>query len=255
MRPKLTSVSNGILESALKKRRYNQDLFSIVAPQYRKATIALSFGRDASWKRKMVACLPNVESGLIADIACGTGDIIALLNKKYSKCCVFGIDLSPEMLAQGHAQGNVSNAAVQDMAALGLRNASCEIVTGCYALRNAPDMQGTLREVRRILKDEGTAAFLDFSRSENRIIAAAQKMLLNLWGSVWGIILHGNPAVYSYIAKSLMHFPPRAKLRHCMAEAGFSVVKSQLFFFGMLELLVCRPIANLDSLDILAGQK
>jgi demethylmenaquinone methyltransferase/2-methoxy-6-polyprenyl-1,4-benzoquinol methylase len=232
------------LDSAPDKRRYNQKLFSIVAPRYNKATVALSFGQDTFWKRKLVACLPRLENGTIADIACGTGDISALLCKAYSSCCIIGIDISPHMLAEGRRQGNVVRASVQDMAALGLRDSSCKIVTGCYALRNAPDIRCALREMRRILKDDGTAAFLDFSRSENRVVAAVQHLLLSFWGSVWGILLHGNPAVYSYIARSLAHFPRRMELRRCMNEAGFTVIQSQQFFRGMLELLVCRPVVR-----------
>jgi ubiquinone/menaquinone biosynthesis methyltransferase len=248
MRSRLAPISYDTLESAPDKRRYNQKLFSIVAPRYDRATVALSFGRDAFWKRKLVASLPRLENGTIADIACGTGDVTALLCKAYSGCRVFGIDLSPPMLAAGRRQGNIGTAAVQDMATLGLRDASCEIVTGCYALRNAPDIRCALREVRRVLTNEGTAAFLDFSRPENRAVAAVQHLLLGFWGSVWGIILHGNPAVYSYIARSLRYFPRRMELRRCMKEAGFAVIQSQQFFWGMLELLICRPIARRDSM-------
>jgi demethylmenaquinone methyltransferase / 2-methoxy-6-polyprenyl-1,4-benzoquinol methylase len=244
MQSRLAPVSNDILDSAPDKRRYNQKLFSIVAPRYNIATMALSFGQDAFWKRKLVACLPRMENGAIVDIACGTGDISALLCQAYSGCCVIGIDLSPHMLAVGRRQGTIKTAAVQDMAALGLRDASCEMVTGCYALRNAPDVRCTLREVRRVLKDNGTAAFLDFSRSENRFVAAVQHLLLGFWGSVWGILLHGNPAVYSYIARSLGRFPCRMELRRCMKEAGFTVIQSQQFFRGMLELLICRPMVR-----------
>jgi demethylmenaquinone methyltransferase/2-methoxy-6-polyprenyl-1,4-benzoquinol methylase len=237
----LTTISNTILENPTAKRRYNQKLFSIVAPQYRRATVALSFGFDSSWKQRLVASLPRLDTGVIADIACGTGDVTALLDKAYTGCKVIGVDLSPGMLAAGRAQGNLPCALIQDMAALGLRDASCDVVTGCYALRNAPDIQSALREIRRICKDSGTAAFLDFSRSPNRVMAAVQYLLLYLWGSVWGIVLHGNPAVYAYIARSLMRFPGRNALRRQLGDAGFTVSKSRLFFGGMLELIVCRP--------------
>ncbi len=250
MRHKLAAVSNDILENAGEKRMYNRALFSIVAPQYHKATIALSFGRDSHWKRIMIAHLPYLKNGFITDLACGTGDITALLNKAYSECFVLGIDLSKEMLFLGQSRGNVRNGAVQDMGVLGLRDGSCEIVTGCYALRNAPDIDAALREVRRILTKNGTAAFLDFSRSENRFVAAIQHLLLNFWGSLWGIILHGNPAIYSYIAKSLRHFPPREKLHTRLFEAGLDIVRSKLFCGGMIELLVCRPLMDWDFTNI-----
>lgn len=249
MQSRLAPISRNILDSAPDKRRYNQRLFSIVAPRYRIAAAALSFGRDAFWKRKLVACLPRLDTGAIADIACGTGDVTGLLCRAFPGCCVIGIDLSPGMLAQGRRHGNIDKAAVQDMAALGLRDASFEIVTGCYALRNAPDIYTALREARRIIKDEGIAAFLDFSRSENRAIAAVQHLVLGFWGGLWGLLLHRNPAVYSYIARSLMHYPARMELRRCMKNAGFNVVQSQFFFYGMLELVVCRPIVNQDCQD------
>ena len=39
-----------------------------------------------------------------------------------------------------------------------------DIVTGGYALRNAPNLETVIDEVNRVLKPCGVAAFLDFSK-------------------------------------------------------------------------------------------
>jgi demethylmenaquinone methyltransferase/2-methoxy-6-polyprenyl-1,4-benzoquinol methylase len=63
------------LEDAEKKKYYNERVFSDIAPRYEFITRALSFGRDAAWKRTLVSLLPSHESPVCVDLACGTGDL------------------------------------------------------------------------------------------------------------------------------------------------------------------------------------
>jgi demethylmenaquinone methyltransferase/2-methoxy-6-polyprenyl-1,4-benzoquinol methylase len=113
-----------------------------------------------------------------------------------------------------------------------------DVVTGSYALRNAPDLRVALREIRRILKPGGTAAFLDFSKSPNFLSQCFTYRLLKFWGGFWGLLLHGTPEVYAYIAESLDQFPDRAALRDLLTQEGFTNIQSQKFYFGIVELIV-----------------
>ena len=233
------------------KRRYNEALFEEVAPRYDFVTRALSLGRDAAWKRMMVAALPAPAKPVCVDLASGTGDIAFLLARRYPDGEIIATDLTPAMLELARKNNPPSNVRfVQcDMCATGLPDASADIVTGSYALRNAPHLGSALAEIRRILKPGGTAAFLDFSKPASQFGQRMTHALLKTWGGFWGLLLHGNPEVYAYIAESLKHFPDRTELRKMLAEEGFTNILSQTFYFGIVELIRFTSTEHTEKLQ------
>ena len=118
-----------------------------------------------------------------------------------------------------------------------VEDASMDTITGGYALRNASDLEHLLKEVHRILKCGGHAAFLDFSKPANNLLQKVSYLLLKVWGSFWGIVLHGNHEVYGYIAESMKIYPDRKTLRAMIQDAGFSNIQSRLYSLGVMELI------------------
>ena len=226
-----------------KKKLYNERLFTEVAPKYDFVTKALSLGRDAAWKRCLVNALPECNATpYCVDLACGTGDVSLLLANRYPRGTVVGIDLTASMIdlaRQRQIPKNLSFAQ-GDMCDTRIEDDSVDIVTGSYALRNAPDFGNALVEIKRILKPGGVAAFLDFSKPSQRSLQVAEHWLLKSWGSFWGLALHRNHEVYAYIAESLALFPDRTQLRDRLSNGGFTISASRRFYFGVLELLVLQ---------------
>eukprot|EP00300_Choanocystis_sp_HF-7_P027755 c32974_g1_i1.p1 GENE.c32974_g1_i1~~c32974_g1_i1.p1 ORF type:complete len:530 (+),score=70.38 c32974_g1_i1:66-1592(+) len=260
------------------KKAYNSVLFTVVAPSYDFITRALSFGQDASWKRGLMTMLPqplapfpaapaadkrrtsrraastavdadpSASAGVanaqpvIVDIACGTGDLCRALAARYPEARVLGTDLTPRMIELASALHVLPNVefSVQNMCALELPSGTVSLLTGSYALRNAPSLASALVEVERVLAPDGTAAFLDFSKPESRAFGAVQYGLLHLWGSLWGLLVHGDPRVYAYIAESLQAFPPREQLAAVFADAGLELVERRRLFLGFIEVLIAR---------------
>lgn len=224
------------------KRRHNRALFNVVAPAYDRVTRRLSFGRDRAWKKRLIRSLPPLATPACLDIACGTGDLSAALRTRYPDARISGLDLNPVML--GIARSKHNDAGVEfiegDMGHLPFPDGSIDILTGGYALRNAPDLSTTLQEVRRVLRPGGTAAFLDFSRSGCRPWAALQHLLLRVWGGFWGVVLHGNAQVYGYIAASLARFPAVGELRRFFRENGLEIIREKRLFFGFTRLFLVR---------------
>lgn len=222
------------------KRAYNVQHFSVAASRYDFATRAISLGRDAAWKKLMVAALPDLSDPFCVDLACGTGDIAFLLAGKYPQGQILGIDLTEPMLDLAMARNHCQRVTflLQDMAETGLPDACADIVTGSYAVRNAPELRQAFREIDRILKPSGVVALLDFSKPPHRFLQRLQLFILKYWCGFWGMVLHGNPEVHAYIAASLACFPDREQLRALIEENGLIVSHSQRFYFGVLELLV-----------------
>lgn len=223
-----------------RKRQYNVALFREVAEKYDFVTKALSLGRDQSWKRSLIAALPPVASPRCLDLACGTGDITFALHRRFPDGQIEGLDISENMLAVAQHQNRFENVHLRigDMCNTDVDDHSIDIVTGGYALRNAPSLDSMLDELRKILRPGGTAAFLDFSKPRNKLIQRIQHGVLTMWGGFWGLALHRNSEVYAYIAKSLVTFPDRPTLRDMLQSRGFVNLRSKYFYFGTLELLV-----------------
>ena len=226
------------------KQSLNLALFSEVAPKYDFVTRALSMGRDASWKRWLIENLPDRSSPCCVDLACGTGDLSRLLGERYSDGHVVAIDLTPAMLEIARERTRATNVEYREgsMGVLPLPDASADILTGGYALRNAPDLSQALDEVSRVLRPGGCAAFLDFSKPGWPPGQVASWMILKFWGGLWGLVLHHNSDVYGYIADSLHHFPDRAELRRRFRDRNFTLLESGRRFGGLLEMLIFEKV-------------
>ena len=230
------------LASPQVKRAYNRFLFRIVAPKYAAATRGLSLLRDAAWKRLAVSLIPNdIPGGAMLDVASGSGDCAALLAKRFGPRPCVAADLSFAMsrIAAQRLDGRAL-VTLQDMCRLGLRDCSAAVACGGYALRNAPDLPAALAEVFRVVKPGGAAVFLEFSRSRLPLAAAVQLLVLKTWGELWGLLLHGRPFVYRYIADSLATYPDKPALHALCRRAGFTVAKSKMRMFGLIEILLLR---------------
>ena len=222
------------------KRDYNRDLFEVVAPRYGVVTRVMSFGRDVAWKRFLVKRVPEGPHRRCVDLACGTGDLTVRLAQRFPEARVTGIDLTPSMLAIARRKVKAPNVIFTegDMAQTGLDANSVDIITGGYALRNAPEIATALKEICRILRPGGSALFLDFSRSGGRLRSRVQLGLLRFWGRLWGRVLHGDASVYGYIATSLALYPDRVALHRLFNRCGLRWVEEHLLMGGMLSCLV-----------------
>jgi ubiquinone/menaquinone biosynthesis methyltransferase len=237
------------LDDPARKRVLNARLFATIAPRYDFITRALSLGRDHAWKCALVAALPAVDAPRCLDLACGTGDIARLLARRYPAGTVTGIDLTESMLAIARTRDNPHNLlfAQGDMGRLDAPDASMDIVTGGYALRNAPRLSDALAEVRRVLRPGGTAAFLDFSKPPAGTAQRLELALLRAWGGLWGLIVHGDPGVYAYIAHSLARFPDRAAFHAAAEVQGLDLLRTRRFFGGITELTAFRKPAVAET--------
>ena len=225
-----------------RKRTYNERHFAEAAPRYDVATRAMSLGRDAAWKGALVAALPDLPRPVCLDLACGTGDVAFLLAGRYPGGVVTGVDLSEPMLAVARERNRFANVRFErgDLCDLPFPDGSADVVTGSYALRNAPDLREALAEVRRVLSPGGVAAFLDFSNPESPLLRRLQFLLLRGWCGFWGLLLHGTPEIHGYVAESLRTFPDRGKLLKILLEQGFRVSTGRRFFLGITGVTIVR---------------
>jgi len=233
--------SREFLDVPDRKKFYNEQLFTEVAPKYDKITRLLSFGRDRAWKQMMIQAIPGNPRHCL-DLACGTGDLTLMLHERFPDATVTGVDLTPAMLDLARVRPGAEAIRFEtgDMGALAFPDASMDLITGGYALRNAPDIGVALAEMVRVLKPGGCLALLDFSKSPSPLRHRLDYALLKSWGGFWGLALHGHADVYGYIAESLKRFPDRTALRRMLQQNKLGTLVEIPLFGGILEAIIYR---------------
>ena len=224
-----------------RKQAFVTPMFDVIAPRYDEFTRRFSFGMDIRWKRDLIAdavrALPP--AGTVLDVACGTGDLAFALAAQRPEACVLGIDASPQMIAQAAKRANAAYATgaspsfrVGDLTRLELPDASVDLVTGGYALRNVPDWRAALRELARVLRPGGRLVTLDFYRPEHAVWRVLYLGYLRVAGDLVGLQWHGRAVVYGYIARSIRDFATWREYSAALDDTGFRDVHVRTHLMG-----------------------
>jgi demethylmenaquinone methyltransferase/2-methoxy-6-polyprenyl-1,4-benzoquinol methylase len=205
------------------KRRYVRKLFATIADRYDFITVALSYGQDRRWKRRLVELASPRGGARALDLATGTGDIAFALAARGAR--VVGLDVTFRMIELAKAK-DAGRAAVQflvgDMLALPFPDASFDIVTTGYGLRNVPNLTQAIQEIHRVLKPGGQLLSLDFNRPSNGLVRAAYLAYLTTVGAALGWILHRDPDTYRYIPASIRQYPGAEAVVRMLQEQGLA---------------------------------
>jgi demethylmenaquinone methyltransferase/2-methoxy-6-polyprenyl-1,4-benzoquinol methylase len=116
----------------------------------------------------MVSRVPTGVTGLILDVAAGTAGVTLALARRAPAARVIGIDLTPQMLAEGARRVAADGAGARVALACGTAerlpfgSATFDALTFTYLLRYVPDPAATLAELARVLKPGGVMASLEF---------------------------------------------------------------------------------------------
>lgn len=218
-------------------------LFATIADRYDLITRVLSYGLDASWKRRLVA-LAAVQPGEAAlDLASGTGDVARLLAVRGARTT--GLDLTWRMLEIARDKPAPAGApplrwVVGDMHALPLPVGAVSLVTTSYGLRNVPDLDVAIDEIVRVLTPGGRLLSLDFNKPDSPLVRTAYLAYLKGVGGVLGWCLHGDPDTYRYIPASIARYPGAAGVAARLRQRGFADVQIVPVLFGLMTIHVAR---------------
>lgn len=210
------------------KQKLVGQVFSSVARNYDLMNDLMSLGIHRVWKRYFVATAQVKAGDRVLDLAGGTGDIAALLKDRVGATgeLVLG-DINGEMLKVGRDRmtdrGNVRGFEyVQCNAqALPFPDASFDLVTIAFGLRNVTDKDAALREMHRVLKVGGQARVLEFSEVTAEWFKPVYDFhSFNILPRL-GKLFANDADSYRYLAESIRKHPPQGELKAMMQAAGF----------------------------------
>jgi len=195
-------------------------MFDRVAPRYDLANTVFSLGQDKGWRKAAARATRLAEGDVAVDVACGTGALTRELEAAALGALVVGFDFSFEMLRHG-SRGRF---AAGDALALPLADASVDVVTIAFGLRNLPEPGQGLLEFRRVLRPGGRLVVCEFSSPVVPVFREVYRRYLTRLMPVAARRLTSDPEAYQYLARSIGAWPDQAGLARWLQEAGFTAV-------------------------------
>ena len=217
-------------------------VFDTVASKYDVMNDLMSLGLHRAWKAYTVA-VANVQSGdRVLDLAGGTGDLARAFARQVGPSgLVLHTDINEAMLNHGRDrlldEGLVLPTLICDAERLPLPDASFDLVSLAFGLRNMTHKEQALAEAARVLRHGGRLLVLEFSKVASPLAKAYDwysfKVLPRL-----GQWVAGDGDSYRYLAESIRMHPDQRALKALMKSAGFGHVDVHSLSAGVVALHV-----------------
>jgi demethylmenaquinone methyltransferase/2-methoxy-6-polyprenyl-1,4-benzoquinol methylase len=213
------------------KGAYVREMFAAIAPRYDRANRLLTAGVDEAWRRRAVAELAAPRGGRIADLCCGTGDLVFHLLRSDPEMRVTGVDFTAPMLdgararAQREDTGGRAVFVEGDVTRLPFADASFDGATMGFSMRNVVDILATLKEARRVIKPGTRFVNLDVTKPPNAVVRRLFGLYFYGVVPLVGGLVGGSKSAYRYLPNSLTNFPDADGLADRFRLAGFRDVR------------------------------
>jgi demethylmenaquinone methyltransferase/2-methoxy-6-polyprenyl-1,4-benzoquinol methylase len=226
----------GALPPPEEKAAVVRQMFDRIAPRYDRVNRLMTLGTDMHWRRNVVARLAISAHDRVLDLACGTGDFLAIARPRARE--VVGLDFAAVMLAQARARHGAAASLVQgDALRLPFADASFDAAVSGFALRNFTCLPPAFRELSRVVRPGGRIGLLEVDRPRSAAIRAAHAVYFNRLVPLVGGLLAGDRAAYRYLPASAAYLPPSKEIAAMLRAAGFTAIRKQSFMLGAAQAL------------------
>lgn len=242
-------MANSFYQPGEKRDSRVHDLFAKIAPRYDLINDLQSFGLHRYWKQRLLR-LANVRAGERAlDVCCGTGDISFGLEELGG--AVVGLDFSEAMLAVAKDRQRFRGNKFKDRAIDEMRNpefirgdaqnlpfadASFDVVTVGYGLRNLSAWERGLDEMWRVAKPGSRILVLDFGKPDNALWRTLYFSYLRWFVPLFGRLFCGDSATHAYILESLTNYPAQRGIAEKMQKLNCRNVQTITFLGGVMSI-------------------
>ncbi len=228
-------------------------MFDEIASTYDMANRVLSMGIDQQWRKKgcqkAYEILDNKNIEQITDVACGTGDLLSFWKKHAELNGIdvqryVGVDPSVGMLDIARKKIDFAQFKEGKAQELPIEDASTEIISISYGIRNVVDRVEALEEFYRALKPNGLVVILEFTKQDrnglvDKVVSFGMKRVLPAIGG----LISKNYAAYKYLPESIEEFLTTEMLAKELEEAGFEMKYTKAFTLGISTLLIAQKPA------------
>jgi len=218
-----------------------REMFTQIAPRYDLLNHILSLQMDRMWRARTANVLqPILEraDAKILDLCCGTGDVALALDRR-AKGRVWGADFAHTMLVRAKEKSLTKMKGAEpkrpilfvesDALRLPFADGAFDLVTAAFGFRNLANYEAGLLEIRRVLKDGGTIAILEFTEPKPGWFGDLYRWYFRTVLPRLGGLISGDKAAYTYLPKSVARFFQPEELRESMVKNGYEGVEVRVW--------------------------
>lgn len=223
------------------KKEQVATMFNNISKKYDFLNHFLSLGVDIIWRKKAIRMLKDKEPKVILDIATGTGDF-AIAAMKLNPNQVTGIDISEGMLSVGKEKikekklDKVIELKLGDSENLNFADNTFDAYTVGFGVRNFENLEKGLTEMLRVLKPNGTAIILEFSKPKKFPIKQLYNFYFNKVLPGIGKLVSKDNAAYTYLPESVDAFPDGEDFTNILKKLGYKNPKATPLMFGIASI-------------------
>ena len=202
-----------------------QSVFNKVYDKYDLMNDFMSIGIHRLWKKDMINWMAPYPKKKLIDMACGTGDLGKLfLESTQYKGKVLFVDPNSKMLKKGkerfkkHKNISWKKGSAEKVPA---PSNYFDYYTISFGLRNAKNINKSLKEAYRVLKSGGRFFCLEFSKVQNYQLNMLYKNYSKIIPHI-GKIVVGEKEPYEYLIKSIENFINQEELIELMVKNNFT---------------------------------
>jgi demethylmenaquinone methyltransferase/2-methoxy-6-polyprenyl-1,4-benzoquinol methylase len=221
-------------------------MFGSIAPSYDLLNHLLSLNVDRYWRWKTTKLVPPAGDDPILDVCTGTGDLALAYDRAAGgRVEIVGSDFCLPMLlpaakkaARRKAAGRVSFIEA-DTQQLPFPDATFQLVTVAFGLRNVTDTDRGLAEMARVTRPGGRVAVLEFSRPRHWLLGPVYRAYFKyVLPAVGQLVSRSQDRAYNYLPASVMEFPDGEALAERMRARGLVEVTYHPLTFGVATLYI-----------------
>lgn len=217
-------------------------VFTSVASRYDLMNDVMSAGIHRLWKDAMMDWLAPRPGQHLLDVAGGTGDIAFRFLARAPGARATVLDLTQSMLDEGRRRAEAEKMAERlewvagDAMALPFADASFDVYTISFGIRNVTRPETALAEAFRVLRPGGRLMVLEFSR----VPVAGLRRLYDLYSfhviPRMGAAIAGDRESYQYLVESIRRFPDQETFLGMIRDAGFANARYRNLTMGVAAL-------------------
>ena len=224
----------GELPSGAAKRRAVREMFDAIAPRYDLVNRVMTLRLDVAWRRRTVRELALPAGSLVADLACGTGDLCRELARFGHQR--IGFDFSMGMLRAAPTGDGIAPLVNADVLELPLPDSALDGATCGFALRNLTAVPPLFVELARVLRSGGRVGLLEVDSPTNPVLRWGHGLYFGRVVPLIGGLLSDRDA-YRYLPESVAYLPPPEELLAGLRSAGFIDVRRHKLSAGIAQLI------------------
>lgn len=225
------------------KSRRIRRMFNAIARTYDLNNRLHSLFLDQRWRREAVRRARLKPGDVVADVACGTGDL-ALAFAGAGAGLVIGVDFASSMIELARIKAAASAIGRRacrfvcgDALELPLADGCADVVSIAFGIRNVADPPSALREFRRVLRPGGRLIMLEFGLPDNRLLRWLYGLYFSRVMPFTASVVSGDRSgAYRYLPQSVKTFLTPDCIRSLLTSCGFRGITQRNLSLGICVL-------------------